>query len=170
MYMETILILMYHARRDGDRNKGRKGRIKPRIIERILGCVACSTRLKPNGTAQTPNLTHIDIVVGRAVPQTHCTLSQAGSCKKAHSTLLPVYQSKKKISTSSYPQLQRKRQKHTCNNGCPATILRKRSSPSLLLSITSSEKRLVNTFPGSAGIFTRVDSCSRISRNASKSE
>lgn len=58
----------------------------------------------------------------------------------------------------------------TCSKGCPATMLKKRSRPSLLLSITSSENLLVNTFPGRGGILTRVDSCSRISRNASKSE
>lgn len=58
----------------------------------------------------------------------------------------------------------------TCSNGCPATILKNLSSPSRRPSITSSENRLVKTFPGSGGILTRVDSRSRMSRKASKSE
>lgn len=58
----------------------------------------------------------------------------------------------------------------TCSNGCPATILKNLSSPSRLPSMTSSENLFVNTFPGSGGILTRVDSRSRMSRKASKSE
>jgi hypothetical protein len=65
-----------------------------------------------------------------------------------------------------------KREAHmlTCNKGCPATTLKNLSKPSLLLSITSSLNLFVNTFPGRGGIFTLVDSRSRISRKASKSE
>lgn len=48
-------------------------------------------------------------------------------------------------------------------------ICKKRSKPSLRCSITSSEKRFVNTFPGKGGILTRVDSRSNTSRNHSKS-
>ena len=50
------------------------------------------------------------------------TLSRDIPCKKAHRTLLPV-----------------------CNNGCPATISKKRCRPSRRCSTTSSVKRLVNT-------------------------
>jgi hypothetical protein len=81
----------------------------------------------------------------------------------------PYFQSRKEVRKKT-PQFNINERKRTCNNGCPATILKKRSSPSLLLSITSSEKRLVKTFPGRVGMFTLVDSCSRISRKASKSE
>lgn len=58
----------------------------------------------------------------------------------------------------------------TCKSGCPATICKNRSNPSLRPSITSSVNRLVNTLPGNAGIFTRVLSRSRMSRKYSKSE
>ena len=57
-----------------------------------------------------------------------------------------------------------------CNSGCPTTILRNLSNPSLLASITSSLNRFVNTFPGSGGMVTRLLSRSRMSRKASKSE
>jgi len=73
--------------------------------------------------------------------------SQFGSCMNAPRTLLPV-----------------------CNSGCPTTICRKRCRPSLLCSITSSENRLVNTFPGSGGMVTLAVSRSRTSRKYSKSE
>ena len=49
-------------------------------------------------------------------------------------------------------------------------MVKKRSKPSLRASMTSSEKRLVKTLPGKGGMLTRVDSRSRISRKASKSE
>lgn len=49
-------------------------------------------------------------------------------------------------------------------------MVKNRSSPSRLLSMTSSEKRFVKTLPGNGGMFTLVDSRSRISRKASKSE
>ena len=91
-----------------------------------------------------------------------CTLSHCGSWINAHNTFEPV-----------------------CKRGCPATlkislhnstwnsdgnyIWRNFSKPSLLCSITSSEKRLVNTLPGRGGIETREESRSRISWNASKS-
>lgn len=54
--------------------------------------------------------------------------------------------------------------------GWPATISRKRCSPSRRCSMTSSVNLLVNTFPGRGGMLTRVLSFSRMSRNASKSE
>lgn len=57
-----------------------------------------------------------------------------------------------------------------CNSGCPTTICKKRCSPSLRCSITSSEKRFVKTLPGSGGMVTRADSRSRMSRKYSKSE
>lgn len=60
--------------------------------------------------------------------------------------------------------------RRTWSSGCPATILRKRSRPSRRVSMTSSENRFVKTLPGRGGMFTRVDSCSSMSRNASKSE
>ena len=49
-------------------------------------------------------------------------------------------------------------------------MLKKRSKPSRLASMTSSENRFVKTFPGRGGILTRVDSRSNISLKASKSE
>ena len=60
--------------------------------------------------------------------------------------------------------------RRTWSSGWPATTPRKRSRPSRRVSMTSSENRFVKTLPGSGGIFTRVDSCSRMSRKASKSE
>jgi len=145
MYIRTILLSVYNkgimTELSARKNKGRKGISKARSKE---SCAASPTYsyLQSKIHHSAPH-----VVPSRTTSQTHCILSQAGSCKNAHSTLLPV-----------------------CNNGCPATILKKRSSPSLLLSITSSEKRLVKTFPGRVGMFTLVDSCSRISRKASKSE
>lgn len=95
----------------------------------------------------------------------HCDLSQAGSCKNAQRTLLPVY------GVLFVSRIDKgRRTARTCSRGCPATIVKKRSKPSRLASMTSSEKRLVKTLPGKGGIFTRVDSRSRMSRNASKSE
>lgn len=67
-------------------------------------------------------------------------------CTNAASTLLPVWSS-----------------------GCPTTICRNRCSPSLLCSITSSEKRFVSTLPGRGGIVTRALSRSSISLKASNS-
>jgi hypothetical protein len=58
----------------------------------------------------------------------------------------------------------------TCRRGCPATTCKNLSSPSRRDSMTSSVNRLVNTLPGSGGMFTLVDSRSRISRKYSKSE
>ena len=57
--------------------------------------------------------------------------SQLGSCTNGPSTFEPV-----------------------CSSGCPTTILRNLSNPSLLCSITSSLNLLVNTLPGSGGIVT----------------
>lgn len=87
--------------------------------------------------------------------------SQFGSCTNGPSTFEPV-----------------------CSNGCPTTILRNLSRPSLLCSITSSLNLLVKTLPGRGGIVTcagQYERCpsdqhtlalslSRISRKYSKSE
>ncbi|KAF8829161.1 hypothetical protein HHX47_DHR3000797, partial [Lentinula edodes] len=56
------------------------------------------------------------------------------------------------------------------HNGCPATILKKRSKPSLRLSITSSENRFVKTFPGRGGIFTLLDVAGRVEEHTESFE
>ena len=91
---------------------------------------------------------------------------------RKHKALYSPSSQEKSTSASHAPKVKQEphTDTHTCNSGCPATILKNRSNPSRRLSITSSENRLVNTFPGRGGIFTRVDSCSRMSRKASKSE
>lgn len=77
----------------------------------------------------------------------HAFRSQLGSCTNGPRTLLPVW-----------------------SRGCPTTICKNRCSPSRLCSITSSEKRFVNTLPGRGGIVTLALSRSSISRKYSKSE
>jgi hypothetical protein len=101
----------------------------------------------------------------RRNPQTHWDLSQSGSCRNAHRTLLPVCKPKKKKLARQCLGLTSGRGEQsgrTWRSGCPATMLRKRSRPSRRVSMTSSENRLdsVKTFPGSGGMFTRVDSSS----------
>jgi len=137
----------------------------------MVACIVGNIQTWKIGQCQS-NVSQQDILSYATTLQTHWDLSQSGSCKKAHKTLLPVC--KQPLSNvrigQSQPQKPQVCMGRTWSSGWPATILRNRSRPSRRVSMTSSEKRFVKTLPGRGGMFTRVDSCSRISRNASKSE
>jgi hypothetical protein len=121
-----------------------------RIVNAGMSHCACSNLGLPPPARRTRPLPRIAVPVWIyhvcQPSSVFCIAYPNSPCTKLPSTLLPV-----------------------CSSGCPTTICRNRCSPSRRCSITSSLKRLVNTFPGRGGMVTRADSRSRMSRKYSKS-